>query len=173
LTAPSVIDNTISCKNHQVDCRAPDSHFSQLLPVGSAENCTQSSIQISIYKNIKPQLHDTGFTFYNIKICRSGGSNVCPQNFPLYQFLFYYADIIAILSVTIFLKSLHSMPWSGAKLTPFNSGGVCQNCPAKTDDALQQIFISGHYFSQNVGNWGLELKNFRTLKKRVEKFFRT
>jgi hypothetical protein len=31
---------------------------------------------------------------------------------------------------------------SGAKLAPFNSGGVCQNCPAKTDDALQQIFIS-------------------------------
>jgi hypothetical protein len=37
---------------------------------------------------------------------------------------------------------------SGAKLAPFNSGGVCQNCPAKTDDALQQIFISGHYFPQ-------------------------
>jgi hypothetical protein len=35
----------------------------------------------------------------------------------------------------------------GAKLAPFNSGGVCQNCPAKTDDALQQIFISGQYFS--------------------------
>jgi hypothetical protein len=32
----------------------------------------------------------------------------------------------------------------GAKLAPFNSGGVCQNCPAKTDDALQRIFISGH-----------------------------
>jgi hypothetical protein len=29
---------------------------------------------------------------------------------------------------------------TGAKLAPFNSGGVCQNCPAKTDDALQQIF---------------------------------
>jgi hypothetical protein len=27
---------------------------------------------------------------------------------------------------------------SGVKLAPFNSGGVCQNCPAKTDDALQR-----------------------------------
>jgi hypothetical protein len=30
---------------------------------------------------------------------------------------------------------------TGAKLAPFNSGGVCQNCPAKTDGALQQIFF--------------------------------
>ena len=37
----------------------------------------------------------------------------------------------------------------GVKLAPFNSGGVCQNCPAKTDDALQQIVISGQYFSPN------------------------
>jgi hypothetical protein len=36
----------------------------------------------------------------------------------------------------------------GAKLAPFNSVGVWQNSPAKTDDALQQLFISGHYFSQ-------------------------
>ena len=53
---------------------------------------------------------------------------------------------------------------SGAKLARSNSGGVCLNCPAKTDDALQQIFISGLLFCQNF---------FRTLKKRVEKFFRT
>jgi hypothetical protein len=26
---------------------------------------------------------------------------------------------------------------SGAKLAPFNSWGVCQNCPSKTVDALQ------------------------------------
>jgi hypothetical protein len=43
---------------------------------------------------------------------------------------------------------------TGAKLAPFNSGGVCQNCSAKTDGALQQFF-------------------FRTLKKMVEKLFRT
>jgi uncharacterized Fe-S cluster-containing MiaB family protein len=52
---------------------------------------------------------------------------------------------------------------SGAKLAPFNSGGVCQNCPAKTDDALLQIFISGHYFSQKCLK-----KNFPDIKKRVE-----
>jgi hypothetical protein len=46
----------------------------------------------------------------------------------------------------------------GAKLAPFNSGGVCQNCPAKTDDALQEIFISGHYFAKNVGDRGGGLK---------------
>jgi hypothetical protein len=44
--------------------------------------------------------------------------------------------------------------YAGAKLAPFNSGGVCQNFPAKTDNALQQIFISGHYFPKNVGDWG-------------------
>ena len=42
---------------------------------------------------------------------------------------------------------------TGTKLVPFNSGGVCQNCPAKTDDALQQIFISGHYFPQKCGKF--------------------
>jgi hypothetical protein len=46
------------------------------------------------------------------------------------------------------------------KLAPFNSGGVCQNSPAKTDDARQQIFIFGHYFSQQC--WRTE---------EVEKFF--
>jgi hypothetical protein len=46
-----------------------------------------------------------------------------------------------------------SLSRPGAKLAPFNSegAGVCQNCPAKTDDALQQIFISDHYFPKNVG----------------------
>ena len=48
---------------------------------------------------------------------------------------------------------------AGAKLAPFNSveggGGVWQNCPAKTDDALQQIFISGHYFSQKCWRAGV------------------
>jgi hypothetical protein len=34
-------------------------------------------------------------------------------------------------------------------VAPFNSGESARiNCPAKTDDALQQIFISGPYFSQ-------------------------
>ena len=45
-----------------------------------------------------------------------------------------------------FLRGEVWMFSAGAKLALFNSGGVCQNCPAKTDDALQQIFISGHYF---------------------------
>jgi hypothetical protein len=69
---------------------------------------------------------------------------------------------------------------AGAKLAPFNLGGVWQSCPAKTDDALQQIFISGHYFSQKcwragVGGWGwCRLKIFfRALRKGSKKFFQT
>ena len=65
---------------------------------------------------------------------------------------------------------------SGAKLAPFNSGGGgCQNCLAKTDHALQQIFISGHFFPKNVSKGGGRFeKNFLDIKKRVENiFFRT
>jgi hypothetical protein len=43
---------------------------------------------------------------------------------------------------------------TGVKLAPFKSGGVCQNYPAKTDDALQQVFISGHYFFQKCWRAG-------------------
>jgi hypothetical protein len=41
---------------------------------------------------------------------------------------------------------------AGAKLAPFNSGGggCLPELPCQTDDALQQIFISGHYFSQTI-----------------------
>ena len=55
--------------------------------------------------------------------------------------------ISRLISKTIII----TVKYSGAKLALFNSGGVCQNCPAKTDDALQQFFISGHYFSPKKG----------------------
>ena len=60
---------------------------------------------------------------------------------------------------------------SGAKLVPFNSGCVSQNCPTKTDDALQHIFISGHYFPQKCWRGGGG-DFFRTLKKRSKIFYR-
>jgi hypothetical protein len=50
--------------------------------------------------------------------------------------------------------TLRHVLWPGAKLAPFYSGGVSQNCPAKTDNALQQIFISGHCLSQKCWHTG-------------------
>ena len=52
------------------------------------------------------------------------------------------------------------MNLSGAKLAPFNSGGVCQNCYAKADDALQRIFISGHYCHQKCWQLGVGVEKF-------------
>jgi hypothetical protein len=55
---------------------------------------------------------------------------------------------------------------SGAKLAPLHSGGVCQNCPAKTDDALQQIFISETIFFKKMlasGHKPVKLLRFKTI----------
>jgi hypothetical protein len=61
-------------------------------------------------------------------------------------------------------------PNPGAKLAPFNSGGVCQNCPAKTDGALHAaIFFFLPLFS--IFSIFLEKIVFRTLEKRVEIIF--
>jgi hypothetical protein len=56
-----------------------------------------------------------------------------------------------------------------AKLAPFNSGGVCQNCPAKTDGALQQNVFWPLFFPQKKGS-----KNFsrhKPVKLRVKQIF--
>jgi hypothetical protein len=36
---------------------------------------------------------------------------------------------------------------AGAKLALFNSGGVCQNCPAKTDDACSKFLFLATIFT--------------------------
>jgi hypothetical protein len=55
-----------------------------------------------------------------------------------------------------------------------NLGGVCQNCPAKTDDALQEIFISETIFFPQMlasGGVGVGENFFPDIRKDCQKIF--
>jgi hypothetical protein len=76
--------------------------------------------------------------------------------FYLKQKIFHFASGIKYLLTPLAIHKVSCIycQATGAKLAPFNSEGVCQNCPTKTDDALQQVFISGHYFSRKCWRAG-------------------
>jgi hypothetical protein len=83
------------------------------------------------------------FAMLNVDVRNNDVCNVDVRNIDVWNIYVCNVDVCNVDVCNVVFAMLID---SGAKLAPFNSGGVCQNCPAKTDDALQGGGggVSGH-----------------------------